>query len=298
MVTDEEVEKLMKAGGIAKRTVKLAESIVKPGVKLIEVASMLEKYIVEQGGQPAFPVNISVNNIAAHYTPIPNDESIIPDNSVVKIDIGVHVDGYIADTAITLCFNPVYEGLVEATRKALEKAIEVVKPGIRASEIGRVIEDTIRSHGYKPIKNLSGHGLERFIIHSGVIIPNYHDRLNLFKLGEGVYAIEPFASNGDGIVDEGPITAIYALKPSTKRIPDAARQVYEAIYNERKTLPFAARWYVKPGSETTFYKALDELKRSRLLVEYPILVERKNAIVSQFEHTIVITKREVIVTTI
>jgi len=113
-----------------------------------------------------------------------------------------------------------------------------------------------------------------------------------------VYAIEPFASNGEGVVDEGPITTIYALKPSTKRIPDTARQVYEAIYNERKTLPFAARWYIKPGSETTFYKALDELKRSRLLVEYPVLVERRNAIVSQFEHTIIITKKEVIVTTI
>lgn len=298
MLSDEEIEKLLKAGDIAKRAFSIAEKIAKPGARLLDVAERIERYIMELGGEPAFPVNIGVNHIAAHYTPTPSDSSVIPDNSIVKIDLGVHVDGYIADSAITLYYNPIYEPLVEASRRALEKAIEVVKPGVRVSEIGRVIEETIKTHGFKPIKNLSGHGLERYTIHSGVVIPNYHDRLNLYRVREGVYALEPFATSGAGLVVEGSLVTIYALKPTSRALPGSTRTLYERIYGSRKTLPFTPRWFIKnPIDEEAVARGLMELRNLKLLLEYPVLIEKEKAPVSQFEHTVVVTSREVLVTT-
>jgi methionyl aminopeptidase len=298
LITEEVLEKLKRAGDIAKKVVKYVESITKPGVKVLDLATNIENYIRSLGGEPAFPVNIGINWVAAHYTPTLTDESVIPDGSLVKVDIGVHVDGYIADTAITICFNPIYEALVEATKKAVEKAIEVLRPGVKVAEIGKVIEDVIRSYGFKSIKNLSGHGLDRYVIHSGVIIPNFYDRFNTAKLRDGVYAIEPFATNGAGLVVESDQVTIYALKTISKRLTGNALAVYEKIYRERQGLPFTTRWYVNtPVDVELFEKALVELKKQKVLVEYPVLVEKKRGMVSQFEHTVVIAGRDVIVTT-
>lgn len=299
MLTDEAVSKLIKAGEIAKRTLKYAEQVVKPGVKTLSLANDIEKYVLEIGGELAFPVNIGVNDVAAHYTPIYNDNSVIPDGSVVKVDIGVHVDGYIADAALTISFNPVYEGLLEAARKSLEKALEFIKPGVKASEVGKIIENTIKSHGYKPVKNLSGHGIERYVIHSGVIIPNYHDLLNIHKLDVGVYAIEPFATNGAGLVSELNQVTIYSLRAHGRRIPDNVKALYDKIYSERRGLPFAERWYIRSNDDVeNIRESLNTLKKHRLLIEYPVLVEKGNGVVAQFEHTIIVTRKDVIVTTI
>ncbi|MEM0003718.1 MAG: type II methionyl aminopeptidase [Desulfurococcaceae archaeon] len=298
MFSDEVIKKLIKAGEIAKKALRYAERVTKPGVKVLDLANSIEKYVEDIGGKLAFPVNIGVNTVAAHYTPVYMDDTIIPDNSVVKIDLGVHVDGYIADTALTVCFNPVYEGLLEATRKSLEKALEVIKPGIRASEIGKIIENTIRSHGYKPIKNLSGHGIERYTIHSGVIIPNYNDLLNVHRLYSGVYAIEPFATNGAGLVKELNQVTIYALRSTSRELPDEVKSFYEKIYNDRRELPFTTRWYIQSNTDVNKVReTIATLKKYKLLVEYPVLVEKENGLVSQFEHTIIVTRKEVIITT-
>ncbi|MEM4718379.1 MAG: type II methionyl aminopeptidase [Desulfurococcaceae archaeon] len=298
MLSEDAISKLIRAGDIAKRALQYTSRLVKPGLTMFDIANGIEQYIKEIGGQLAFPVNIGVNHVAAHYTPTPGDKLVIPDNSVVKIDIGVHVDGYIADTAITISFNPIYEGLIDATRKALEKTIEIIKPGIRASEIGKVIEETIKSHGYKPVKNLSGHGIDRYVIHSGVIIPNYNDYLNIHRLDPGIYAIEPFATNGAGLVEESNLVTIYALKPC-KKIPLEASSIYNRIYNERKTLPFALRWYtLEIEGQGLVSRYINALLRSRCLVEYPVLVEREKGVVAQFEHTFVLTRKEVIFITL
>jgi methionyl aminopeptidase len=298
MFSDEVIKKLIKAGEIAKKALRYAERVTKHGVKVLDLANSIEKYVEDIGGKLAFPVNIGVNTVAAHYTPVYMDDTIIPDNSVVKIDLGVHVDGYIADTALTVCFNPVYEGLLEATRKSLEKALEVIKPGIRASEIGKIIENTIRSHGYKPIKNLSGHGIERYTIHSGVIIPNYNDLLNVHRLYSGVYAIEPFATNGAGLVKELNQVTIYALRSTSRELPDEVKSFYEKIYNDRRELPFTTRWYIQSNTDVNKVReTIATLKKYKLLVEYPVLVEKENGLVSQFEHTIIVTRKEVIITT-
>ncbi|MEM1701580.1 MAG: type II methionyl aminopeptidase [Desulfurococcaceae archaeon] len=294
------IKALIRAGKIAREIVKYLEKLIKPGVRLLDIAINIENKIKEQGGEPAFPVNIGINEVAAHYTPLFNDESVIPDNSVVKVDIGVHVDGYIADTAITVSFNPVLEGLVEASRTALEKALELIKPGIKVYEIGKIIEDTIRAAGFKVIKNLSGHSMDRYIIHSGMVIPNHKDVLARDKLETGVYAIEPFATTGIGLVKESSLISIYALRDIKKKavLPPQARSLYDNIYNARKTLPFTDRWYIGVlDSVDNIRTALYYIEKSNGLVKYPVLIERSRGFVSQFEHTIVVWGKEVIVTT-
>ncbi len=298
MIDEEALKKLVKAGEIAKRVREYAEKLVKPGAKLLDIAELLEKRIRELGGEPAFPVNIGINEVAAHYTPVLSDVTMLPDNSIVKIDIGVHVDGFIADTAVTISLNPAFEGLVEAARLALEKALEAFRPGIRASELGSVIEKAIKSAGYKSIKNLSGHGMARYVIHSGVTIPNFGDVFSWHRLEEGVYAIEPFATNGVGLVEEAPLVTIYALKQKTRRLLQQAEHFYNKVYGERRTLPFTLRWYVRSADEySSALEVLNLLKKCKCLVEYPVLVEKGRGLVSQFEHTIVVLKNEVVVTT-
>ncbi len=293
------MERYLKAGEIACRVRKFAEQIVKPGISLLDIATKLENEIRALGGDPAFPINISINEVAAHYTPVPRDSLVVPENSVVKVDIGVHVDGCIADTAITIVFDSRYERLAEAAREALERALKIVKPGTRFSDVGRVIEGTIKSYGYRPILNLSGHSLDAYTIHAGDIIPNYRDIRNFGRFREGrAYAIEPFATDGIGLVDEAPTVTIYALRYNPKKLKNLdseARMLFERIYSERKTLPFALRWYTEDPAKLV--NTLRRLSSASLLIEYPVLVERTRGMVAQFEHTVLIYKGSVYITT-
>ncbi len=296
---DEAIDKLVRAGRIAKIVREEAAKMAKPGMKLIDLAEHIENRIRELGGEPAFPTNLSINEIAAHYTPVVNDETIVPDNAVIKIDIGVHIDGYIADTATTVTFNPVYEPLLEATRKALEAALSILKPGIKAKEIGYIIETTIESYGYKPVRNLTGHSIDRYVIHSGKSIPNFNDIFSRWRLEDGVYAIEPFATNGVGLVKEGKTKTIYSIKKKRGRLTMYERKLFEKIWSERRTLPFCERWYKDMFSSINGLRnTIKMLERHGVILSYPILIERGGGIVAQFEHTIVVNDNEIIVTTL
>lgn len=295
-----DLDKLRRAGFIARVVLEEALRIVKPGSKLLDIAQHVENRIRELGGEPAFPVNIGINDVAAHYTPVPDDQLVVPDNSIVKIDVGVHVDGYIADTASTISFNPIYEGLVEASREALERVVDFFKPGVKASLLGRIIEEAISSMGYKVIKNLGGHGIGRFAIHTGVVIPNHHDPFNLYRLTDGVYAVEPFATNGKGLVKESDSVTIYSLK-KYKQVESGndARVLIETIWSSRRTLPFCERWYIGTlGSLSSTRRAVESLDKMGLIHRYPVLIEISGGMVSQFEHTFVIHGRDVYVTTL
>ena len=300
MILDSQaVDKLIRAGRIAKEVRELAIRYAKPSMKLLDLAEYVEKKIIELGGAPAFPVNISINEVAAHYTPVIDDELVIPEGSVVKIDIGVHIDGYIADTAATVSFNPAYDGLLEAAQTALEKALEAVRPGIPVNRIGKIICETIESMGYKPIRNLSGHSIDHYMIHGGKSIPNYYDILTRWKLRDGVYAIEPFATTGVGLVREGSIVTIYSLiKHRKTRMTLQEKRLFDKIWSERRTLPFTERWYVglfksKEGLRNT----LASMLRKKIIYGYPVLIERSNGIVAQFEHTFIINGSDIIITT-
>lgn len=302
LLTEEDLEKYIDAGRIACLIAKDLEHYVKPNLKILELAHYIENRIRELGGEPAFPVNISINNIAAHYTPLPDDTTIIPSEAVVKIDIGVHIEGYIADTAVTISLSDKFTPLIESVKQALEKALLYIAPGKRFNEVGAIIEKTVKDYGYRPIYNLSGHSIDRYVIHAGETIPNFNDRLNFGKFQKGkVYAVEPFATNGVGFVIETSTTTIYALKFNPKKIRALSKDtytLYTEIYNTRRTLPFAIRWYIDRISKTRINNILYELRNNNLLIPYPVLIEKSNGVVTQFEHTVLIdNKGNVIITT-
>ncbi len=300
MLDDDAYDKILRAGKIASRVRKYAAEKIKPGIRVYDFCEDVERKIYDEGGKPAFPCNISINNVAAHYTPYIGDESVIPDKSVVKIDVGVHVDGYIADTAVTVSFDPKYDDLLLAVETALERAIEIIKPGIRVSKIGEVIERAIKSYGYRPIRNLSGHSIERYNLHSGVSIPNVRDMFNISKIASGhVYAIEPFGTNGVGYVVEGRNAYIYSLVKEKRVKDELGRIVLENIKKKYDGLPFAERWLRNVIPERNkLLEILKGLVKSKILHAYPVLLEATGGVVAQFEHTVLVLEREVVVTTL
>jgi methionyl aminopeptidase len=297
-MNNEDKQKIIEAGKIASHVKEFAKSIIKKDSLLIEIAEKIESKIIELGGKPAFPVNTSINDVAAHYTPSHDDQSKA--HGLLKIDLGVHIDGFIADTAFSIDLEDLEENkkLIESSEKALKKGIEQVKkyPESTLSEIGYIIQKTIEENDSTPIINLSGHSIDKYDLHSGITIPNV-DNGSDKKLSPGLYAIEPFSTNGNGKIYDGKPSGIYQLEdPKNVRSPNA-REVLEFITEEYNTLPFCKRWLVKKFGNKALL-ALNELMRQGILHEYDQLIETGKGKVAQSEHTILIEEsQEVTVTT-
>ncbi len=211
MFDSEALDSFKKSGDIVARLRRQVPSIAKSGVAAIKICEELEQRMRDQGGKPAFPVNVGINEIAAHYTSPPGDTLTVPSGCLAKIDFGVHVNGYVTDTSVTVCFEPKLEPLVQAADEALSNAIRAFKPGVRLSEIGAIVQSTIHRYGLRPISNLTGHKIERYTIHAGKSVPNVPG-MNGTKIEEGeVYAIEPFVtlSKAVGAVVNGSSAYIY-----------------------------------------------------------------------------------------
>ena len=281
---DETVEKYREAGSVLRTVLDEASERVEPGVTQLEVAEFAERRVNELADGCAFPVNISVDEEASHATPGRDDDTEFGEE-MVCLDIGVHVDGYIADAATTvdLSGNP---EMVEAAEQALEAAIDAVEPGAHTGAIGAEIEDVIRGYGYTPVLNLSGHGVEQWDAHTGPNIPNRGvDRGVELEVGD-VVAIEPFATDGRGKVSEGAKEEIYSLENERSVRNRQARQVLETVTEEYKTLPFAGRWL--DGARTEM--AIRRLTQQNILRGYPVLKEEEGRLVSQAEHTVIVTE--------
>ena len=288
------IEKIIKAGEIASKVREEAKKMIKPGVKLLEVANFVENRIKELGGEPAFPCNLSINDVAAHYTPKVNDDLEFKEDDVVKLDLGVHVDGYIADTAVTVDLSNSYKDLVKASEDALREVINNIEIPMNVGEIGRIIEEVIKSYGYKPIANLSGHVMYRYELHTGVSIPNVYEKTNkTIDVGDLV-AIEPFATNGFGMVKDGPLGNIYKFLAKRPIRLLKAKKMLDEIAKKYPFLPFAERWVLKDEKDKI---ALNTLLKANAIYGYPVLKEREGGIVSQAEHTIYITENKIIVIT-
>jgi methionyl aminopeptidase len=287
------LDNYIRAGQIAAQVRENARKKNHVGRTLSEICDSIESEINELGGQPAFPVNISLNEIAAHYTAEPNDQIVIKDTDVVKIDLGVHIDGYVADTAVTISYDSKYDQLIKIAELSLYEATKIAKLATKSSEIGKTIENTITYNGLKPIQNLSGHSLERYVIHAGKSIPNIKTYGPSFSLMPNqAYAIEPFVTTKDGlgIVYEGKIRNIFSLvsrKPTKNKDTD---EFIIYLWNRFKTLPFALRWLVNDFAESKTREMLDYLVKKKNIRSYPILVEGNNKIVSQAEHTVFISE--------
>ncbi|MEM3622956.1 MAG: type II methionyl aminopeptidase [Candidatus Bathyarchaeia archaeon] len=299
-IYDEEALKKFKLSGkILRETREEIRNFVSEEMPIIEVCEKAENIIRKKGGKPAFPCNVSINEIAAHYTATPNDKSKIPKNSLVKVDIGVHVDGYVTDTAVTLCFNPEYESLVQAAEQALKKAIENIRPEISTSKLGAIIEKTIKSHGFKPISNLTGHQVGRYLVHAGTSIPNVSQlSFSKIKLGE-VYAVEPFVTLPDAIgrVRDSELATIFRFLKSRSMKNQHSKELLKYIEENFRTLPFAERWLKNVVPQVHFHEAFKELLASKSIMGYPVFIEASNKPVAQAEHTVLIVEDGCVVLT-
>jgi len=288
-------QKTLLAGKIASDVKKYARGIIKKDMPLLEIAEKIEDKIKELGGKMAFPTNLSIDNIAAHYTPSHDDETLA--HGLLKIDFGAHIDGWLSDTAFSMDLENSEENkkLIEASEQALLKAQETIKENISTNEIGKVIQKTIESHGFSPIINLSGHEMKQYDLHAGTTIPNIDDKKNVI-LKNGLYAIEPFATSGNGKVHDGKPSGIYMLVDSKKPRSQTAREILNFIEEGYETLPFCSRWLVKKfGTKALF--GLKQLEENKNLHHFPQLIESSHSKVSQTENTILISDNEKIVTT-
>jgi methionyl aminopeptidase len=311
---NEEREKLFEAGKIAAGIMEEGMERIEAGTKLLDLANFVEGEIEARGAKPAFPVNISVNYIAAHYSPQAWDESTFEKGDLVKLDIGVQMDGYIADIAK----SKVVEGggsnshrsptggetegvrkykLIEASKNALDNAINAIKPGIKTNEVGEVIENTIKEMGFMPISNLTGHKLARWNLHSGTVIPNVKTRHG-DTINEGdVYAIEPFATDGFGRVVDDPNAIIFRYVQDRPLRMKEARDILKYVAKNYETLPFAERWISGLVPRFKLNHALRQLAHAKAIYSYHILKEKNRGLVSQAEHTVIVTENGCEITT-
>jgi methionyl aminopeptidase len=286
----EAVEKFKLSGRILREAREEIKSYVREGMMIIDICEKAEELIKKKGAKLAFPCNVSINEVAAHYTSPPGDKKRIPENSVVKVDIGAHVDGYVTDTAVTVCLNREYEDLVATAESALKAATDNIRPGISASTLGTLIENTIKSRGFKPISNLTGHQVGRYVLHTGTSIPNVSQlSFTKLKLG-GVYAIEPFVTMPDAVgrVEDGDESTIFRFIKSRSSRDPYAKRLLKFIEENFRTLPFAERWLQGVVPEEQHKQAFDELLASKALMHYPVFVEASRKTVAQAEHTVMI----------
>ncbi len=280
------------AGEINARAHEIASTAVRPGALVLDIIGKIEAFIIETGTQPAFPVNVSIDDQAAHYSSLLGDKMKITENSVVKVDIGVHKDGHISDSAATHTMSSKDVKLKEASRAALDAALSIVKHGVKTREIGKTIAKVIRDAGFQPVKNLSGHSMERYNLHSGVSLPNTGSRMYPnYKLQAGrIYAIEPFATTGTGWVESGRHKSIFRLAKPDRNVSEEYKGLVTYLYDQFRTLPFSPRWVKYDGSSVQVSKQLEHLVRNKIIESYAVLVDCDGGLVSQAEHTVLVTQ--------
>ena len=289
------IESLRKAGNIAQEVKKYIKPQIKVGLKALDIINAAEAKIIELEGYAAFPVNLSINNIAAHYTsPMRDDGLTINDNDIVKLDIGVHIEGYIVDTAFTVSFNndKTLENIIQATEVAVEAAKMMAKPGINTKEIGKKIESIVKGFKYNPIKELGGHQIERWTVHGKKALPELGSQGG-DEMEEGdVFGVEIFASTGEGSVHLTNNSFIYELNPYSGRVPlrrKISKQILGFVNKNYKTLPFAERWLAKEFRMGISFGIQELVKQNKLQAHY-VLAENRGEYIAQSEDTILITE--------
>ena len=291
-LSEEIIQKHRQAGRIAAEVRELMKRTVSEGMPIIDICEKTEALVRQKGGKPAFPCNVSINELAAHYTSPPNDDKTVPPSSLVKIDIGVHVDGYIADTAVTVCFNREYDNLVAAAEDALNTGVKTIRAGLFTSQFGSTIQRTIESYGLRPVANLTGHQVARYLVHAGRSLPNVsHISTNRVAANE-VYAIEPFVTlrNAAGKVGSSKETCIFRFVKQRTLRNEYSKKLCGFIIENFRTLPFAERWLLNAVPIDKYRAAFSELLSSKTVMGYPVFIEVSGKPVAQAEHSVLVTK--------
>ncbi|MBT4166390.1 type II methionyl aminopeptidase [archaeon] len=291
-----ELQDYKQAGGIAQHIRKYARELIKPDMPLVEIAKKIQQEIEKQGAIEAFPVNLSIDDIAAHYHPTIDDTTKA--TGLLKVDIGIQINGFIADTALSidLTSDNQHKELIQASEQALTNALKQLDQNPTLSEIGKTIQQTIEQKGFSPIINLSGHSLAQYTIHAGITIPNYENH-NENKLEPGAYAIEPFATTGEGKIYEGPSGNIFAITDHKNTRSPTARKILDYVAEKYEALPFSLReMQEKFGPMARL--AIREMENQGILHNFNQLIEKSHKPVSQAEHTFIKMKdNKIIITT-
>ncbi|PIV68812.1 MAG: type II methionyl aminopeptidase [Candidatus Aenigmarchaeota archaeon CG_4_10_14_0_8_um_filter_37_24] len=290
------LESYKKAGVIHKEAREFAVKEVKEGVKVLDLAERIEKMIKDKGGGIAFPVNISINDIAAHYTPDADDTLTFKQGDLVKVDIGVHVDGYIADAATTVSIGGQDQELIKAAEDAVDQFIKEIRPGKTVGEMSKLVEDIVLSHGFNPIRNLAGHSMEQYLEHGLLSIPNGKIPSDIKIPEDTALGMEVFTTTGEGWVKESSPALIYVFSQSRPVRLRESRKIAEKISQEYKTLPFAKRWLKDVTTPLRLHLALKELENNGVIRSYPPLREKSHAKIAQHEETIIVQDKPIVTT--
>lgn len=304
------IESYIKAGKIVSDIRSEASKMISDGALVIDLVNYVESEILKTGAEIAFPCNVSINEIAAHYTSPADDKTAFKAGDMVKLDLGAMVDGCIADSAVTVIASGnidenytqdeinLHEEIKEASAAGLEAAIATARAGIEVSKIGTAVHEAIAEYNLNPIFNLTGHSLEKYNLHAGISIPNY-DNHDSYVLEEGqAIAIEPFATNGEGIVNDAPGHYIFSYIANKPFRMKSTQRVLKHIQHNHKQVPFSGRWITDEFGERKGSIALKQLAEAMAIYPYAPLREKENCFVSQKEHTVIIEKEGCTVTTI
>lgn len=290
-------QNFIQAGVLAKQVRAYGKSLIQTGASYFDVFWKINQKIVELGAIPAFPPQMALNQVAAHFLPHPGEEIIFSDQ-IIKLDIGVCYHGAIGDCAVTVDLSGKSQRLIEAAEAALMNAEKSIKIGQRVSEIGEIIEETISSYGFKPIVNLSGHGLGEYKVHTSPHIPNYKDNSRAIIKPGMTFAIEPFATDGRGVIYEGGEATIFGLGSPHPLRTELSRLLMEKI-RKFHSLPFSIHHLIDsewPLNQVK--KGLDELIKAKVIVGYPPLIEERGGMVAQAENSVLVDEKgNVLITT-
>jgi methionyl aminopeptidase len=277
------------AGRVAAEALQFGAKQIKPGANMRQVLDSVEAYIIKKGCGIAFPAQSSINNVAAHFCPTEADQVIYKDGDVVKLDVGAHHNGYIGDTALTVSIGKEHQDLVDAAVAAVNAAQAVLRPGCTPNDVGRAISEEITARGFKPIRNLSGHGVGQFKIHTSPGMPNFPTGETKGLVEHQVVAIEPFATTGTtGLIYNGSNPTVFVLNAQRQPRGPYGRDVYSLAQSYRG-LPFTTRWLTRELGNKALL-GLTELRRAAMVAEYPPLLEKSQGLVAQRENTFMITK--------
>lgn len=288
---DVDLKTMQDVGAITYSALKYLSENVKPGAKLIDITKLGEDYLKENNYEIAFPLNISINNYAAHYSPKLGEETSFNENDIVKLDFGAEKNGFFGDCAITIDLSRNNQKFIDATDKAIANALSIIKHGTKVRDIGKEIAKTIELAGLKPIKNLGGHGILINNLHTDPFIPNY-DNGDETELEEGmVIALEPFATNGKGLVTDSDFFEICSFNEYVNVRSESARKLLDAIKNRFEKRAFSIRWLADiVSSRFSLYSAINELIKAGAVSPIPALLEIGNGIVSQTEVELIVEK--------
>ena len=285
---DEKYKKnFIKAGALAHQVRIFGASLIKPGASYHDVIAKINQKITELGAQPAVPPQIALNNVAAHFLAQP-DADIVFKDQVVKLDVGISYQGAIGDCAKTIDLSGKWQHLIDAAESALREALLNIKVGMPFGEIGKIIEDTIMSYGFSPIRNLSGHGLGCYQIHAPPVIPNFYEKTRSAVKPGMTFAIEPFATNGKGMIREQGEATIFAFVQK-RPMQSAISQVLLEKMKGAHGLPFAMHQFLgQDFSLAEVKKGLHELQQAGVIIGYPPLVEEAGCMVAQAENSVLV----------